>query len=355
MPKNYGLVGIDVAYVLAILGTMFMAVFFVIGDRQFYLAQHQGSYYIFLDFLPALLVFMSGMSFSLKMRDRRTSSRRKMYNAARMGSLLFLIGLLFVRGWSVNMFILLGMCYMMAGFVGQFSDMMLRILAVIVLFLAVFSTTLEVPMHPMFSGLKIQGAGLKELVGFTFFNGYYSFLPWFGFFVIGMIFGRGSVRPNGWFPPSSIMGLGLVILGFVLEIYSRKLYTPSPNAQDIGFYPLNIRFFMPSFIIIHSGVCVILVNILNYVFRKTKNRMVSDAARKLVEARFTLYFAVFFFGAIISGLFNLIIFRQTLVLFTLDLALCAGCVYLVLMWKRHLQAKPPIEWLIQRVTISTRD
>lgn len=355
MSKNYGLIGIDVSYVIATVGTMFMAVFFVIGDRQFYLTQHVGSYYLFLDFFPALLVFMSGLSFAIKMKDKKSSTRRMLANSWRKGSLLFLIGLIFVSLWSVNMFILLGMCFMAAGLVGKLSEFLLRSLAVLVLFLSVVSLSLDVPIYPMFSSLKLQGAGLKEVMGFVFFNGYFSFLPWFGFFVMGMIFGRGSIRPNGWFPPSSIVGLSLIILALILEVYTRKTATPSPGIQDVGFYPLNVRLFMPAFVLLHSGTCIIVVNMFNYLYRKSKNRLISDTCRKLVESRYSLYFSVFFCGAIVMGLFNLIIFKQAVVLIIIDFLLCLFCVYLILTWKKYLTAKPPIEWLIQRVSIATRD
>jgi hypothetical protein len=353
--RNYGLVGIDASYVLALMGTIFMAIFFVVGNKTSSLQEGEGTtYFVFLDFFPAMLVFMSGYTFSIKMRDRKTSSRSKLSNSARKGSLMFFVGLLFVGNWPVNMFIALGMFYMAASLLGQMGNFMLRTLAVVCLMISVICINLEVDPMPLYGPLQLQGAGVREFVAYFLFNGYYSFLPWFVFFLAGMVFGRGNIRPNGWFPPSSFVGLGLMLLSILAEMYSKTLYSPISASNVPGIYPLNIRNFVPSFVLLEVGMSVVMVNSLNYLFRKTRNRRLSDGLRKLVEARYSVYLTMLLAGSIMLGLFSVTVFSQSYLLLLMDVIVCIACAYAMLLWKRNLTAKPPMEWLISRVTSSAR-
>jgi len=352
MPRNQGLVGIDVAYIIALFGTMFVTLFFVIGDRQFFL-EHT-SYYVFLDFFPALLFFLSGFTLALSLRDRKTSSRRKLSNSAKKGSILMLIGFLFVGSWGMNAFVALGTFYIVGGLIGQWSNFFLRTMAVGILFFSVVSINFEVPTYPLYSAMKMQGANMKDLVGYIFFNGYFSFLPWFGFFLMGLIFGRGDVRPNGWFPPSSFAGAALVAISVAAEIYSQKLYAPSPSWNSVAIYPINIKYFLPSFVLLQSGVCILFLNAMNYIFRKSKNKALNDTSRKLVEAKYSIYFLMLLIGTIILNLFNLIIFKQSLILIILNSLICILCYYGLMLWKRNMTITTPIEWLIKRISSSTR-
>jgi hypothetical protein len=353
MARNYGLVGIDVAYVLALIGTMFVTLFFVIGDRQFHL--EHASLFVWIDFFHVFFVFLSGYTFAVGLRDRSSSSRRKLSNAAKKGSLFFLIGLIFISSWAINLFLALGVFYLLAGFIGQLGNFILRSTAVLVFLASMICLNLDIPpVRADYFGLTLQGAGSKELLAYLLFNGYLCVFPWLSFFLAGMVFGNGNIRPNGWFPPSSIVGTVLIILSLFAEMFSKGLYTPSPTWNTLGSYPLNMKFFMPSFVLFEIGLSVILLNILNYTYRKNKNKRLQDLLRKIVESRFSILFAMMFGGSLIMALFNLIIFKKPIVLFILSVLIITACLYGIILWKRNFTAKTPVEWIVKRISSSTK-
>lgn len=353
MARKYGLVGIDMAYVIALIGTMFVTLFFVIGDRQSHL--EHASHFVWIDFFHVFFVFLSGYTFAVGLRDRSSSSRRKLSNAAKKGSLFFLIGLLFIGSWAINLFLALGVFYLLAGLIGQLGNFVLRSSAVLVFLASMICLNLDIPKDKAFYfGLTLQGAGAKELIEYLMFNGYLSVFPWLSFFLAGMVFGNGNIRPNGWFPPSSIVGTVLIVLSLFAEMFSKGLYTPSPTGDTLGFYPLNVKFFMPSFVLFETGLSIVLLNILNYTYRKNKNKKLQDLIRKIVESRFSILFAMMFGGSLIMALFNLIIFKKPIVLFILSVLIISACLYGIILWKRNFTAKTPVEWIVKRISSSTK-
>ncbi|MFN8698097.1 MAG: hypothetical protein ACK500_14100 [Flavobacteriales bacterium] len=354
MARKYGLVGIDMAYLIALIGTMFVTLFFVIGDRQFNL--EYASFFVWIDFFHVFFVFLSGYTFAVGLRDRSSSSRRKLSNAAKKGSLFFLIGLLFIGSWAINMFLALGVFYLLAGLIGQLGNFILRSAAVLVFLASMICLNLDIPPdhRAEYFALTLQGAGAKELLAYLLYNGYLSVFPWLSFFLAGMVFGNGNIRPNGWFPPSSIVGTMLIVLSLFAEMYSKGLYTPSPTWNTIGTYPLNMKFFMPSFVLFETGLSIITLNLLNYAYRKNKNKKLQDLLRKIVESRFSILFAMMFGGSLIMALFNLIIFKKAFVLFVLSVIIITACLYGIILWKRNFTAKTPVEWIVKRISSSTK-
>jgi len=353
MARNYGLVGIDVAYTAALVGVMSVTIFFVIGDRQFHL-EHT-SHFVWIDLFFALYIYLSGYTFAIGLRDRSTSTGRKLSNAAKKGSLFFLIGLMFATSWAINLFLALGLFYLFAGFIGQLGNYILRMVTILSFLAAVICLNIDIPpARADYFALTLQGAGAKELLAYLLFNGYLSVLPWSTIFLAGMVFGNVNIRPNGWFPPSSAIGLALIILSMFVEMFARGTYTPSPTWNTLGTYPLNMKVFMPSFVLLETGICIMLVNMFNYVYRKNKNKKLQDTLRKLVESRHSAIFGMMFIGSVILGLFNLIIFKKPLVLFILTVVIVSGCLYSILFWKRRFTAKPPVEWIVKRISSSTK-
>ncbi len=354
MAKSQGLVGIDVAYTIALLGMMLSNVFFVIGDHEHFL-KHT-SYFVILDFFAAFFFFLTGFTLSLGLRDRRVSSRRALSNTLKKGSGLFFVGLVFASGWAMNAFIACGMFFMLAAFIAKWSTMTLRIFSVLVLLLSMILVNIHMDTFPdaEFHSLKLQGAGVRELASFMLFNGYYSFLPWFFFFVVGMTVARGDVRPTGAFPPSSLGGILIIVLSFFVEIYSKKINAEVVTWSNMGYYPLNTKFFLPSFLLLETGICIVVLNALKYVYRKGEKSQFVQFSRDVATSKFSAYFFMLVFGSLVLWLFNSIIFHSAIILFLLNVVLCLLSLYLAIFWKKRFNSKPPMEWLIERVSNPTK-
>ncbi|MBL0316453.1 MAG: hypothetical protein IPP69_11990 [Flavobacteriales bacterium] len=97
------LVGIDVAYGLAVMGCIVYAFWFIMGDKVTSVLT-QTRFSILMDIFPALFFFLNGFTVTLTMRDRRVSNRKLLSYLGKRGSVLFLIGLSCCVIWPMNIF-----------------------------------------------------------------------------------------------------------------------------------------------------------------------------------------------------------------------------------------------------------
>jgi uncharacterized protein len=352
MSKSQGMVGIDVAYTIAIFGTVFSNIYFVIGDQQHFLSHT--SYFMMFDVFPAMFFFLNGFTFSLSTRERKMSSRRLLSASAKKGSVLFVIGLIFIRLWATNLFLACGIFFMLSSVIGNWGNFALRTLTIFAFAASAVLVNLAIPSHPEFSAMELQGAGFRDFLGYLLFNGYYSILPWFTFYLAGMAYGRTDIRPKGWFPPTSLAGAAMLVFAVLAQIYTKSIYSYVPTSLMSGMFPFTTSAYLPSFVLYAVGISIIVINILKYVFRKSQNRPFNQMVRIVASSKFSIYGLMLVIGSIILGLFNLIIFKQVIILLVLDVALCAAIYYLIRQWNGRMTAKPPVEWLIQRITNASK-
>ncbi len=352
MSKSVGLIGIDVAYILAILGVMFSTSFFILGQRLFMLSHEH--YYLFFDFFPALFLFLNGMTVTLTLRDRRISSRRFLAYSGKRGTVLFLIGLLFIKSWPMNIFIASGLFYLMAPLFAQWNNLILRSLGVVSAILSVVMLNVDVAAAVTFEGLNFNGVSFKDLLSFIFFNGYYSILPWFTFFIGGMLFGRGSHRPRGYFPPinlAMVVGIGLA---FLVEDYCSNIYTLKNELNILQIPILGAKFFLPSFLIFSLCLITLLLNILLHLFRDEQSRTMVKALHSFASSKYSLFFFHLFFSFLLISISTGIMFRDRVIITVTTLVIMFLSFILVRVWKNKLSNTTPIEWLIKRISGSTK-
>ncbi|MCC6601071.1 MAG: hypothetical protein IT223_10410, partial [Crocinitomicaceae bacterium] len=93
MPKSSGLIGIDIAYLIALFGTMAGNCIFVLGGKGPYLTQMH--FFLVFDIFPALFFFLNGMTVTLTMRDKKVSNRKLLAYLGKRGAVFFIVGLIF--------------------------------------------------------------------------------------------------------------------------------------------------------------------------------------------------------------------------------------------------------------------
>jgi hypothetical protein len=277
---------------------------------------------------------------------------------------LFTIGILFVGFWPANILIIAGICFFVSPFFIRWDVVVLQILLFAVVLMSTVLGNLEIPIYPSFSGIGIADANAMHILGFLFFNGYYSVLPWISFFILGIIFGKSYSKVRGWFPPNSALGLVLLLAGVFTQPFLNNL---NGEIAPLDVFSINIfgaRFHSFSFFLFESGAIFILVNAVNY-FSKKWNETVFGAKAihvmdKFSSSKYTLYLFVLLQTALMWSVMKggnqvkIHWFRPIFILVPTSLAMLAASFFLVLWWKKKVTDKAPVEWLLKNISGSRK-
>ncbi len=352
MARSFGLLGIDIAYIIALCGTLFSASFFVMGGRLFMLSHEQ--YFLFLDFFPAFFFFLNGLTVTLTMRDKRISSQRLLYYLGKRGLVLLIIGSLFLGVWPLNLLFASGIFYILAPLFANWNNVILRTLGLAVAMSAILMINFDVDTNVIFSGLDLSGLGFSSLFSFFFFNSYYSILPWICFFIFGMLYGRNDLRLKGMFPPASILAIGTILLSIFVQKNSHGWFAEGDKTEYLHVFPFNVKFYMPSFIIFCLGAITLLMNTLIYVFRRDLDRQVVKKIQSISGSKYSIIFFHLLFSVIVISITNEITFRNKWVIFLLAAGSVGISLAITLVWKNKISETAPIEWLIKRLSSSSK-
>lgn len=352
MARSFGLLGIDIAYIIALCGMLFSASFFVIGGRMFMLNHEQ--YFLVFDFFPALFFFLNGLTVTLTMRDKRISSRRLLSYLGKRGSVLLVVGAIFMAIWPLNVLFASGIFYILAPLFANWNNIILRTLALAVSICAILMVNLDVATNVTFSNLDLQGLRFSNLFSFFFFNSYYSILPWISFFLFGMLYGRNDLRMKGILPPSSLFALFTIGMAFIVQYYSSAFYTEGDKTEYLHIFPFNVKLYMPSFIIFGLGAITLILNVLIYVFRREMDKLIVRRIQGISGAKYSVVFFHLLISTIILSITNEIAFRSKWSILALSTATVALSIFITFIWKNKISDTTPIEWLIKRLSSSTK-
>jgi hypothetical protein len=351
MARSNGIMGIDFGYAVALLGTMISGCVFSVGDRLTMLSHEH--YYALFDFFPALFFFLNGVKLSLTMRDRRVSMRKLLSYVAKRGGILLTIGFVFIGIWPLNLFVPCGLFFLVAPVFAQWNNVIIRILAVASALIAIMIINTDVETFPLYSGFQLQGSGMRELVAFLLFNGYYSFLPWFVFFLVGFDYGRTDIRPKGLFPPSSFVAIALIAVGIFIEMQCHKLYNPIDELNSLRIFPFSLKLFIPSFIVMMAGICILFVNTSVFLLRRYSGKLVKPIT-SISGSKYSIYAVQLLFAFITIRTFNLIMFHDKYFLLVYIVGDLLLCIWLIALWRKKVDEVAPIERLIKRVSGSAK-
>lgn len=351
--SSHRLIGIDVAYVIAVVGCVIYGFWFTIGDKVTS-SLSQTQFNVILDCFPALFFFLNGFTVTLTMRDRKVSNRKLLAYLGKRGSVLFVIGLAFCPFWPMNIFIASGLMYIVAPFIAQWNNIVLRIFSLLTIVFGIALLYVDVPTHSVYTTPSLGGGELYNIMGFLLFNGYYSILPWFVFFFIGLLFGRTEVRPKGILPPSSIVGLGLIIGSYFVNIMIKKIDNSIESLQRSDIFLLNIRLLFPSFIIFASGVAIVMVNAVMFLFRRLENKLMLKFIQTISSTKYSVFFFHTVVGLLTMSAANLQFFTRKTILFVYVVLATSLTMYLTFLWKKRVSDQGPMEWVIKRISGSAK-
>ncbi len=347
------LIGIDVTYAFALIGCVIFGFTYTIGDLVQSSLTHT-KFNVFFDVFPALFFFLNGFTVTLTMRDRRISNRKLLSYSGKRGSVLLLIGLLFCAVWPMNVFIASGMMFLIVPFVAQWNSILLRILTLLIVVLGVTLLFLDVPTHTVYSLPSIGGGEIYNGMGFLFFNGYYSLLPWGVFFMAGLIFGRSEIRPRGILPPSSLVGIVLIAFSFLINRYAKALDTDALLLRRSDLFFVNIRLLFPAFCLYGIGVSIFLLNLFIFMFRKLQSTILLKFFQTISSMKYSVILFYSLIGFITISATNVEFFSKRAILLVYVILATTLTFYLPFLWRKKLTEQGPMEYLIKRISGSAK-
>ena len=188
MPQTSNrLIGIDVAYTVALFGCVVYGFSFTIGDWVLRTLTHT-KFGIILDCFPALFFFLNGFTITLTMRDRRISNRKLLSYSGKRGAVLLFTGLIFCAIWPMNILVASGLMFMIIPFVAQWNIILVRVIMLLTVVFGIAMLYLDVPTNASYTMPSLEGGEIYNGMGFLLFNGYFSPLPWIVFFFAGRNF-----------------------------------------------------------------------------------------------------------------------------------------------------------------------
>ena len=370
MSSNREIKGIAISYLLAIVGTILSNETFVLKDIIYVLKSTppyrntQEIYFIWFGFSPALFLFLNGYTMTLAFKSKKQSSSRLMGHYSRRGLVLLALGLLFVGFWPANILIIAGICFFVSPLFIRWDAVMLQILLFAIVLLSSVLGNIDIPIYPSFAGFKLQDVSAINIVGFLFFNGYYSVFPWISFFILGIVFGKSRVKVRGWFPPIAVFGAVMTIAGIVVQPFLNNMFGNIGELNVFSNNIMSIRFHSFSFILFESGLVLMAVSAINY-FGKKWNETISGAKiigwiDRFSSSKYTLYFFVCLETGILWSLVKggnqarIYWFKSAYILIPTSLAMLAFSFLLVLWWKKKVTDKAPVEWLLKNISGSRK-
>ncbi len=345
------LIGIDFAYTLAILGCVVFVFSFSVGDKVQSALSHY-SFYAAVDVFPALFFYLNGLTVTLTMRDRKVSNRKLLAYVGKRGSVLFVVGLACCLIWPMNIFIATGLFYFITPFISQWNNILIRVLILLNILGGMFLLYLDVPTSNIYDLPKMHNGEILGLTGFALFWGYFSVMPWFAFFCGGLLHGRSDIRPKGILPPSSILGLLLMGGSAIAQYYSKMMNPIDDTTSDL--FLLNYHLLYLPFCLFALGFCIVSINLFIYVFRKFSNIKLTKFVQTISANKYSVLFFHMIIGIITLIASNRPFFQKKYILIIYVICATYLTFYLTVLWRKRVSEKGPMEWLIKRISGSSK-
>jgi hypothetical protein len=213
---------------------------------------------------------------------------------------------------------------------------------------------LDVPAHTTYTLPSLGGGEIYNGLGFLFFNGYYSLLPWVVFFFAGLVFGRSDVRPKGWLPPSSVIGVVLIGASFFVNRYAKILDTDALLLRRSDLFFMNIRLLFPSFCLYGIGLSIFLLNVNIYLFRRLSAPKLLKFVQTISSMKYSVVLFYTLIGVITLTATNVEFFSKRLALVIYVVLATVLTFYLPFIWRKKVTEQGPMEYFIKRISGSAK-
>ncbi|MEN9334407.1 MAG: hypothetical protein RLY35_1587 [Bacteroidota bacterium] len=312
-------------------------------------------YFVFFDWVVGVFLFVLGVGASIQMRNKFINQKKATTNNMRKGLVLFLIGIVFIK-WGMNLFIIVGSSFLISGLFRKTEGLWLHGLSLAIILISMVLINFDVPFRLTYFGLDFQNDGFLKLTSFLLFNGYYSLFPWVAIFLSGMAVGKGALRPRGFFPPSSLAAIIIIMSGVLVDQYCTGLYPQMDMYRAKFLYPFDQFVYQPSFMLFIIGISWLLINFVNHFFTFIHAEKTLNTIKDLSYQKFSILFFIYLFASIfIMGFAHsgtiIVGFSYTWTVVISVVILYLLIMFLLKLWKKKVNKYTPLEWLIKSVSL----
>lgn len=213
--------------------------------------------HLFLDGAVGALLFSTAVSTGMSITTGNGLRALQKYLMKR-GSFFLILGLVLSFIWPTNLFMLLGGCSLLSALIIPLNSTFLFFVGAIVSLGAIVMSqfgNLMIVINPWDGKLPFS------LIKHFLISGPYAMMPWFFFWILGLIYSRGDFFSKRGRDLRSFMGVVLVILGILLEFYFQNILLDGFTASSHPFNRSTIfDLHLPPFLILTTGVIIILFN-----------------------------------------------------------------------------------------------
>lgn len=278
---------------------------------------------VIFELMAAVFFFAQGISINIHFQNASRPGKQIRF-MRRQGSFFLAVGMVLASFWTVNIYASIGLMLLVSSFLIRLHSSILLFIATTVAmasgWLYFFQTDFMVSLKPYADGFHIWSSVSSYLI----YNGYYAFLPWFFFQLIGIVFCRSTLYKRS----TSVYLLGAVLVGVGFLIHD---LAESYLGQDqLIFRQSNLipgpLLNLPGFIIAGTGLSLIAIQFsafINKHFRETKLILFFSQMGKM---KYSLLLGQMILGGILMFLFGDELFRKpvNLIVICLLFILIAG-------------------------------
>lgn len=355
---NDRIIGIDVARALAVIGMILVNFKLIFGHSGQSWLNHFSD--IFDGKAAATFVVLAGVGLAFMTSTSHTSNDPMSWNKARIkiikrALLLFIIGISYINIWPADILHFYGV-YMLGALILIKTRPRYLLLAALVLILVYpgLMMLFDYDTGWDFSTFKYQNFwSIKGFFRNLFFNGFHPVVPWTGFMLIGIWYGRQNLNDVRFLKKSIIIGLALFVTLKLLSTILIQLFSEGNQKvanelrQVLGTSPMP-----PLPIYMLSGSCIA-ISIISACILVSSRFSYHPIIKTLVytgQMALTFYVAhvvlgvglVEFFGNSELGTYSLNFSIAYALLFSM------GCVAFALLWRRFCSIGP-LEWVMRQI------
>lgn len=313
--------GLDLIYGTS-LPFIFSAAFLLVLTRNTEVIPRD-QFNVIFELMAAVFFFAQGISINIHFQNATRPSKQIRF-MRRQGSFFLVVGMVLATYWTVNIYASIGLMLLASSFLIRLHSSILLFIATAVAlasgYLYFFQMDFMVSLKPYADGFHMW----NSVFSYLSYNGYYAFLPWFFFQLIGIVFCRSTLYKRS----TSVYLLGALLVGAGFVIHS---LAESYLGQDLlimrqsNLIPgplLNL----PGFILAASGLSLIVVQFGAYINKNFKEKKFILFFSQMGKMKYSLLLGQMILGGILMFLFGDELFRKpvNLIIICLLFILLAG-------------------------------
>ncbi len=253
--------------------------------------------HLLLDGSVGALLFSAAVSTGMSITTGNGLKALQKYLVKR-GVFFLILGALLSFIWPTNLFMLLGGCSLISALVLPLNSTFLFFIGAIVSLGAIIMSQfgdLMIHLSPW------KGKFPMSLINHFLKNGPYALMPWFYFWIIGLIYSRGDFFSKRGKDLRSFLGIALIILGAFLEFFFENILLGGTSASNHPFNRSSIfDMHLPSFLVAATGLIIIVFNFLMKLNDKLQPGILITALRYFGKMKYSVLLAQGVVGGILG-------------------------------------------------------